>query len=201
MKILISGFDAFGKDTYNPSYEAILNIKSHDLIDIVKVQLPTKYNIAGNMIIDRLQASYFDYVFLVGQAAGRKEITLEKYALNTMNSSIEDNAGFKPIDLPVIENKDSALESSIDLLALSSYLNNKDFISKVSYHAGTFVCNSTYYEVLNYIKENNLKTEAVFIHVPITPEQRSSYEIEHATMTLSEITDALASIIDYFCIK
>ena len=36
----------------------------------------------------------------------------------------------------------------------------------VSYHAGRFVCNATYYQVLSGIAAAGLPTQALFLHVP-----------------------------------
>ncbi|MBR4350726.1 MAG: hypothetical protein IKP98_00655 [Bacilli bacterium] len=36
----------------------------------------------------------------------------------------------------------------------------------ISNNAGNYLCNSIYYYGLKYIKENNLKTKMIFIHIP-----------------------------------
>lgn len=198
MKLLITGFDAFGKDDYNPSYEALKalpdTIKG---ISIKKIQLPTKYIDASRIIIDYLSENDVDYVFLCGQAAGRKEITLEKYALNIMNSTINDNAQYMPYDITIVNGGEIAYETSLNLEKMSKYMNKKDIETKISYHAGTFVCNSTYYSLLHTIETMNLDTKGLFIHVPIIESQQKNYDKELPTVTLKHITDALYASIEF----
>ena len=47
----------------------------------------------------------------------------------------------------------------------------------ISNNAGNYLCNNIYYYGLKYIKENNLKTKMVFIHIPkkIDNEKLSSF--------------------------
>lgn len=198
MKILITGFDAFGKDQTNPSYEAIKKLPSTiNGVEIIKKQLPTKYLEASTIIKDLLDKDSFDYVFLCGQAAGRKEISLEKIALNIMDARIEDNAGYQPKDVVIKEEGEIAYQSDIDLIGMEVYLNKENIPAKISYHAGAFVCNSTYYNLLHTIKFKNLKTSGLFIHVPILEEQVKNYDTKYPTMSLEEITKALHTIISF----
>lgn len=198
MKLLITGFDAFGKDDYNPSFEAIkaLPDKIHD-VEVIKLQLPTKYLEASSIIIDYLDNNTVDYVFLCGQAAGRKEITLEKFAVNVMDARIADNAEYIPKDITILDEGETAYETSIDLIAMEKFMNDKGTPTKISYHAGTFVCNSTYYNLLHKSYHDGINTKGLFIHVPIIPSQQSNYEKELPTMSLENITKALYTAVEY----
>lgn len=116
MKILITGFDAFGKDDFNPSFEAIKGLPDTiNGLEVIKLQLPTKYVEASEIIIDYLDKHKLDYVFLCGQAAGRKEITLEKFAVNIMDARISDNANYMPKDVTILDEGEAAYETSINL--------------------------------------------------------------------------------------
>lgn len=196
MRILITGFDAFGKDTYNPSFEAIKTLDDNILgAEIIKVQLETKFINAQDKLVELMDQFKPDYVILTGQAAGRDKISLEKVALNVMNSNICDNDNFKPVDQSITDNNEYALITSIDLLSLKSYLDKDKIPNHISYHAGTFVCNSSYYRVLDLIDKKYNNTKALFIHVPIIPEQAANYKDNTPTMTLVDISAAFTSII------
>ena len=43
---------------------------------------------------------------------------------------------------------------------------NNDYKVIISNNAGNYLCNNIYYYGLKYIKDNNLKTKMVFIHIP-----------------------------------
>lgn len=198
MKVLITGFDAFGEDTYNPSFEAIKKLDSViEGAEIIKVQLETKFKAAQKQVSKLMEEYKPDYVILTGQAAGRDKISLEKVALNVMNSSIYDNDNFRPKDETIIENGNYALVSNINLIALDTYLSNDNIKNHISYHAGTFVCNSTYYTVLNLIKDKYQDSKTVFVHVPIIDEQARNYKENTPTVTLSDITLAFNRIITH----
>lgn len=56
-------------------------------------------------------------------------------------------------------------------------------MTRVSHHAGKFVCNHTYYSVLNYLRESNLSCQSVFVHVPVlTEENRGAIVQDFATL-------------------
>lgn len=53
--------------------------------------------------------------------------------------------------------------------------------TEVSHHAGRFVCNHTYYRVLQYIQSAQLPTHCVFVHVPrLTAANQEAIAIEFA---------------------
>ncbi len=100
MRILITGFDAFGKDQTNPSYEAIKKLPiTINGVEIIKKQLPTKYLEASTIIKDLLDEDSFDYVFLCGQAAGRNEVSLWNMAYNIRDAKTVRSTGYQPKDV------------------------------------------------------------------------------------------------------
>ena len=55
--------------------------------------------------------------------------------------------------------------------------------TEVSHHAGRFVCNHTYYRVLQYIQSAQLPTHCVFVHVPLlTTANQEAIAIEFAQL-------------------
>lgn len=197
MKLLITGFDAFGKDIVNPSFEAVSALQNQiNNLEIVKVQLPTEFIRAKDNLIQQLDIHKPDYVILCGQAAGRKEISLERVAINIMDARIKDNAGYQPIDEEVITNAENAYFTNYDIRKMESACLNKNIPCKISYSAGTYVCNSTYFTLMNWISTNSPNTKGIFIHVPITPTQISNYTEDTFSMELSQITQALKVIIE-----
>lgn len=62
--------------------------------------------------------------------------------------------------------KNNVFKTNFDYFGLLESLNKCDIEYKLSDNAGHYLCNHVYYESLKYIKENNLCTRAIFIHVP-----------------------------------
>ena len=72
MKILVTGFDKFGKDSINPSIEAVKRLP--DIIEnaiIIKREIPTVYKKSVDMILHIIEKEKVDVVLNVGQAGGR----------------------------------------------------------------------------------------------------------------------------------
>lgn len=63
-------------------------------------------------------------------------------------------------------NGKTAIETNFDYEALQRSFESNEISAKISHNAGTSYCNCLYYNGLNYIQQNNLKTKMVFIHIP-----------------------------------
>lgn len=78
--------------------------------------------------------------------------------------------GQKPkVDCIYIETqarKNNILKTDFDFLDLLESLNKCDIEYKLSDNAENYICNHVCYENLKYIKENERRTKALFIHVP-----------------------------------
>lgn len=57
-------------------------------------------------------------------------------------------------------------DSDYDYEELERIFNKNKFKTIISNDAGNYFCNNIYYNGLKYIKENNLKTRMIFIHIP-----------------------------------
>ena len=102
MKILLTGFDPFDREKVNPAFEAVKLLP--DTIagaQIVKLEVPTQFVRAGEVLEAAMVEHKPDVVICVGQAGGRAAITPEKVAINLMDGRIPDNAGYQPVDVPI----------------------------------------------------------------------------------------------------
>lgn len=196
MKLLITGFDAFGEDIVNPSFEAVKNLPENiGDIKLIKKQLPTKYRQSIIMLDELILEHQPDFVICTGQAAGRSKISLEKVGLNLMEARIKDNEGYMPKDVKVHSTGNLAYYSNLPLKLILNNLNNQGIPSEISYSAGTFVCNSSLYHLLYLINEKSAKFKAGFVHIPLIPVQLKNREKKVFTMELSKITKALEVVI------
>lgn len=172
MKILITGFDPFGSETINPSYEAVKRLPDFiNGVEIIKKQVPTVAYKSIEMVIEYIEEYDVDVVINLGQAGGRFNITLEKVAINLNDFRIPDNEGNQPINQAIDEEGDTAYFATIPINAMVVKMKEAFVPASISYTAGTFVCNHLMYGVLNYIHQNNLDIKAGFIHIPYMNEQ------------------------------
>ncbi|KAF6604950.1 pyroglutamyl-peptidase I, partial [Lactococcus sp. EKM501L] len=96
MKILVTGFDPFGDDKINPAIEAVKRLPDEIAgAQIVKLEIPTKFNVSADVVKDAIAKEKPDYVLSIGQAGGRFELTPERVAINLDDGRIQDNAGYQ----------------------------------------------------------------------------------------------------------
>jgi pyroglutamyl-peptidase len=196
-KVLITGFDPFGGEIINPSFEAIKQINHHNLnCELVKLEVPTQYFNSAKLVIETIDIIKPDVILLVGQAGGRKDISIERIAINIDDSKASDNAQIIRENQPILKNGSNAYFSSLPINEIIDNLRINYIPANISNSAGTYVCNHLMYLVLNYLeKTNNHHVKAGFIHVPYIKEQ-TKYKNNIFSLDLEIITKALEIIIE-----
>ncbi len=172
MKILLTGFDPFGGEKINPSWEAIKKANINIIgVDVFKLELPTEFIRSSLELKKMMEKIQPDAVLLFGQAGGRNNISIEKVAINFRNSKSPDNANFAPENEAISSEGADGYFSNLPIDLLVQRLKEANIPSSLSYTAGTFVCNNLFYSLMEYINNSDLKIKGGFIHVPYIPEQ------------------------------
>lgn len=190
-KLLITGFEPFGGEKINPSWEAVklLPDKIGDF-ELNKIEIPVVFGKAAKIVINKAEKIKPDAIICVGQAGGRTDITPEMVAINLRFASITDNEGNQPKDVPCVPGGENALFSTLPVRKMAEAVSAKGTPCSVSYSAGTYVCNDLIYHVLHHYK--GTETKACFIHVPFIPEQTS----DKPSLPLETIAKALEIAIE-----
>ena len=113
-RLLITGFEPFGGESVNPSWEAVLRLP--DVIgdyEISKLRAPVVFGGGADAILDEANRILPDVIISVGQAGGRDAITPEMVAINLRYASIPDNSGNQPKDEPIVRSGESAYFSTL----------------------------------------------------------------------------------------
>ncbi len=196
IKILLTGFDPFGNEKMNPSFEAVRKVKNFvNGAEILKAQLPTVFKKSFQILKDQIDLHNPDIVICVGQAGGRYEINVERVAINTDDARIPDNEGQQPIDIQIEEDGENAYFSNLPIKAMVQEIKFAGIPAAVSNTAGTFVCNHILYKLLHLISVENKKIRGGFIHVPYLPEQVLDKK-DIPSMSLDDIVKALEASIN-----
>ncbi|WP_217349826.1 pyroglutamyl-peptidase I [Polaromonas sp. A23] len=176
-RVLLTGFDAFGGESLNPSWMAVhalhgRRISGHQL---VAAQLPTVFDDSLAELAQLLRLHKPSLVLCVGQAGGRAAISLERVAINVNDARIADNAAAQPIDTPVVDGGPAAYFSTLPIKAMLQALQHEGIAAEVSQTAGTFVCNHVFYGLMHHLatRRGFKNTRGGFVHVPYLPEQGS----------------------------
>ncbi len=191
-KLLITGFEPFGGEQINPSWEAILQLPSQiGEYALTKLQIPVVFGESAQIVINKAKELSPDVILCVGQAGGRRAITPELVGINLRHAAIPDNKGNSPKDEPIIANGENALFSTLPVRKIAQAINDGGILSAVSYSAGAYVCNDVLYTVLAYFK--NSPTRVGFIHVPYCVEQEKEQAIPLADV-INGLTIAIKNI-------
>lgn len=176
--ILLTGFDPFGGERTNPSWEAVRRLDGQKLSDgshIVAAQLPCEFGTALAVLKDSIAKSGAEIVICVGQAGGRAELSLERVAINVDDARIPDNAGAQPIDVAIVEQGPAGYFSSLPIKAILQSLRDKGIPAAISQTAGTYVCNHVFYGLMHLAASRPSLRHAGFVHIPYVPEQALAY--------------------------
>ncbi len=174
--VLITGFEPFGGETLNPSWEVVKQLDGMiiDNCRVVARQLPCVFGESLevlNAAIDALQPSV---VLAIGQAGGRVDVTVERVAINVDDARIPDNRGQQPVDVAIVPDGPAAWFSTLPIKAMVEALREAGIPASVSQTAGTFVCNHVMYGVLHKLADRP-EVKGGFIHIPYLPEQAAAH--------------------------
>ncbi|MBT2640858.1 pyroglutamyl-peptidase I [Bacillus sp. ISL-41] len=201
MKVLISGFEPFGKMKINPTEEMLLEAEKFEIenVEISTILLPVNYDECAEVLIKKIDDTKPDVVISCGLAAGRTAITPERIGINVKDTGsgdpYPDNKGMIPTDEMIDEEGPDGLFSALPNRLIEKNLKAVNIPAAVSNSAGTFICNNTLYAVLNHIRKNNLPIKAGFIHFPASTKM-SALNPALASLPQETMTQALKVIIE-----
>jgi len=173
LPILLTGFGPFKKYKVNPAEIVSLKLNREKILDeeIISYTLPVSYR----KVIKKVQEIIMQHkprVFIgLGLAGGRPNITLERVAINIMDTTSPDIDGYKPSDEKIFQDGPAAYFSTLPIKQIVNELRNNGIPAMISNSAGTYVCNTLIYTALYTIAKNKLETLAGFMHLPYLPEQ------------------------------
>ena len=190
-KLLITGFDPFGGESVNPSWEAVkLLPDTVGNYQLYKLQIPTVFGLAPQKVLEAARAIEPDVIISVGQAGTRDSITPERIGINMRSARIADNAGRIPVEERIVPGGPDGLFSTLPVAAMVDAIRAANLPTTISNTAGTFVCNDTLYSLLHHYQGTPVRCG--FIHVPWLPEQGTpNLTLEHTVQALIAAISAL----------
>ena len=190
MRILLTGFEPFGKATLNPSGEIVKQISGENIVTAV---LPVAYAQSAERLLQLIAEHNPDVVICLGQAEGRTQITPERIAINLDDARLADNQGVMRNDVPIIAGGPVAYESTLPVKEIVKAINDAGVPAAVSLSAGAFLCNHVFYLAQDYFKETNVRSG--FVHVPLMDEQGPEFP-GLPTMPLDQMVKAIRTMLE-----
>ena len=172
MKILVTGFDPFGKESINPAIEAVKRLDDEIAnAQIIKLEIPTIAHTSLAVIKQAIEDHEPDMVLSIGQAGGRSDITVERIGINIDDYRIADNGYQQPIDEKIFADGPDAYFVNLPIKAMVKSIRSAGIPASISNSAGTFVCNHVTYGVRYLLEKRGKGQKSGFIHIPYLPSQ------------------------------
>ena len=193
--VLMTGFAPFGGESVNPSWQAVALLGARR-DDVAAVELPCAF--AGSLPALRraIEEHSPELVVCVGQAGGRAEVTPERVAINLIDARIPDNAGARPVDVPVVPDGPAAYFTTLPVKACVAAIRAAGVPASVSHTAGTYVCNQVFYGLMHLLATDFPGLRGGFVHVPFSPEQVAAAGKPAPSLPVDRIAEALSILAD-----
>jgi pyroglutamyl-peptidase len=171
--VLVTGFEPFGGEAVNASWEAAQKLegwRGGDLLAVAR-RLPCAYEASVNELIRAIEDIRPQAILMTGQAARRGVVCVERFAHNLDDAAAPDNLGVLRQRVLIFEGAPERLEAAAPVSAIARAIRAAGIPARVSTSAGGFVCNHLYFGALQYLRDKGQATPAVFVHLPATPGQ------------------------------
>ncbi|QDU77577.1 Pyrrolidone-carboxylate peptidase [Bremerella volcania] len=189
-RILITAFEPFLQYPTNASMQILTHWAEDnpgsDRIAFTTEILPVDYNLAEPRLGD-LHADWFDFALHLGQSPRIDEYQLEMVALNLKSDPKTPTSPLSPFG-------PTAFASQLPLDTWCQDLREHDLPASVSFHAGTYLCNATYYWSMEIYRQRGLSDRSLFVHVPLIDMDQPNPE--HAIRRGSRMLARLVRLIE-----
>jgi pyroglutamyl-peptidase len=189
-KILLTGFEPFGKATTNPSGEIVKQISSDNIVTAI---LPVTYRESADRLLELVAEHRPEVVVCLGQAEGRTQITPEKVAINLDDANLADNEGVLRNDVKIVESGPDAYFSTLPIKEIVEAIKARGVPAAVSLSAGAFLCNHIFYVAQNKFVGTHVRSG--FVHVPLMDSQAPEFP-GLPTMPLDQMVIAVRAMLE-----
>jgi pyroglutamyl-peptidase len=177
MKALVTGFEPFAGDVLNPAQEALAVLPTQlGGLWISTCILPTEFGRSRAVLEDAVLTRVPDIVLGLGLAGGRAALSLERVAINIEDARIPDNAGYEPVDRPIVDDGPAAYFTNLPIKAAVRALREVGLPAVISNTAGTFVCNHVFYALMHLAATRRPDLRGGFLHLPYLPAQAVQFD-------------------------
>ena len=181
MRVLVSAFEPFGGRKVNASWELARRLPPRvGRHEVRAVSLPVVYGRSWPVLGRAVAEFRPDAVVALGEAPG-KSLRLERIAVNLRDGG-EDNAGRKAEGEPLASGGLSAYLSTLPCARIEAALRRARVPVAPSLSAGTYLCNETFYFLMQYDAARPFRGGAGFVHVPRDAHRRCTSALR-AVMT------------------
>jgi pyroglutamyl-peptidase len=193
--ILLFSFEPFGPWKTNAgTLIARKVISEHHIARLHHRVLPVCFGRASSKILSEARKIKPDIVLGLGLSGKATCLHLERIAVNINNSTRFDAAGKKPKDLMINRQGPPAYWTTLPYAALLEALKEESIPLRLSFHAGTYVCNDVLFTLLDTLAAEGLPAKVGFLHVPpIKTLKKGKRSLAYLSLALEKILAILQS--------
>jgi pyroglutamyl-peptidase len=172
MTVLVTGFEAYGGRSLNPSEDVARSLDGA-LVAGEPVEarcLAVDLRAVGPAIRAAIEETAPTVVVCLGLWPGEPMLRLERVAINQADFDMADNAGLRARE-PVVPGGPAAWVATLPLHAIRDRLLAAGIPCRLSGTAGQFLCNALLYHALAACAARQPSPPAGFVHLPYLPRQ------------------------------
>lgn len=194
--VLLTGFEPFGGERRNPSWEVARRLDGQSIggLTVAALLLPVAHRRAIGRLLAAIRRLRPAAVLGLGQAGGRPALSLERVAINLVAGKAGGAGRSRRLARPVVLGGPDAYFSRMPLEATLSNLNHRRIPAALSLSAGDFICNAVMYAGLHQLRRRPA-VPVGFIHLPYEPRQ-AARQRGAASMSLDLMERAVAIAIE-----
>jgi pyroglutamyl-peptidase len=191
--VLLTGFGPFGSEPDNPSERVVRALDGTRLPGGTLVRgrvLPVAFDGARAALAAVLAEGVPALALGLGLAGSRREISVERVALNLADAPIPDALGAQPDDRPLSDDGPPARFATLPVKGLVAALRAAGHPAGLSLSAGSYVCNAVLYALLEKLEP--LGVPAGFLHLPRAEVWPLERQVEAVRLALATAAAAAA---------
>lgn len=170
---LVTGFERFAGLAANPASRVACALDGETVggLRVVGREIPVSLARTPAVVADLVAAHRPAVVLALGLAAGAAVPRVEMHAINAAHFSVPDNDGYAAPPGTLLGEGPAGRSATWDGAAVVAAIEAAGVPARLSFHAGTHLCNATLYHLLGLAAAAAPATPCGFLHLPYLPEQ------------------------------
>lgn len=170
---LITGFEPFAGLPTSPASAVLPHLDGETVAGrrLAAAQVPVSMARLPGVLAELVAAHDPAFVIALGLARGAAVIRVEAMAVNAAALTVTDNDGAGADGRPIDPAGPAGRAATWDAAAVAAAIGEAGVPARVSWHAGTHLCNFALYTLAGLLERAGRPVPCGFLHLPFMPEQ------------------------------
>ena len=167
-------------------------------VRVTNVTLPVSFAKAWPTLLEAIEPANPDIVIATGLKRSARGVMLERCATNLMDAAKPDADNVIPPRRPINPEGPAAYWTRLPLRSILRDFAKHEIPASLSSDAGTFVCNSLFYHLLDWSAAQNKRVLSGFVSLPIVNERPHSQHGPPLAQQIEAGYDVVRESVRYF---